>query len=46
VGAFAQFSRFFYNKHLGVGAKMKVFNAFVLLHFLYGNETWNMTHTK
>jgi hypothetical protein len=25
---------------------MKVFNAFVLPHFLYDSETWNMTDTQ
>ncbi len=46
VRAFTQIFRFFYNKHLRVGAKMKMFNAFFLPHFLYDSETWNMMHTQ
>jgi hypothetical protein len=43
LGAFAQFDRVWSNKHLKLNTKMQVFDMFVVPHFLYGNETWNLT---
>ncbi len=43
LGAFAQFSHVWGNCHLSVPTKVKVFNFFILLHFVYGNETWALT---
>ncbi len=42
-GAFAQFERVWGNKHLKLNKKMQVFDTFGVPHFLYGNETWNLT---
>jgi hypothetical protein len=39
LGAFAKFSHLWGNRHLGVSAKVQVFNTFVLPHFVYGAET-------
>ncbi|CAM6011713.1 unnamed protein product [Sphagnum balticum] len=30
----------------GAGAKVQVFNTFVVLHFVYGVETWNVTQSQ
>jgi hypothetical protein len=46
LGAFAQFSHLWGNRHLGVSAKVHVFNTFVLPHFVYGSETWNVTQSQ
>jgi hypothetical protein len=46
LGAFAQFERVWGNKHLKLNTKMQVFDTFVVPHFLYGNETWNLTQTQ
>jgi hypothetical protein len=40
LGAFAQFSHVWGNRHLSVPTKVKVFNSFIVLHFVYGSETW------
>jgi len=42
LGAFAQFSAVWQNRHLGLGAKVQVFNTFVVPHFVYGAKTWNV----
>jgi hypothetical protein len=34
------------NKHLGLEAKVQVFNTFVVPHFVYGVETWNVTQSQ
>ncbi len=39
LGAFAQLLAVWRNRHLGLGAKVQVFNTFVVLHFVYGVET-------
>jgi hypothetical protein len=39
LGAFAQLSAMWRNRHLGLGAKVQVFNTFVVPHFVYGAET-------
>jgi hypothetical protein len=46
LGAFAQLSVMWRNKHLGLGAKVQVFNTFVVPHFVYGAETWNVTQSQ
>jgi len=46
LGAFAQFSVVRRNRHLGLGAKVQVFNTFVVSHFVYGVETWNVTQSQ
>jgi len=46
LGAFAQFSAVWRNKHLGLGAKVQVFNTFVVPHFVYGAKTWNVTQSQ
>jgi hypothetical protein len=46
LGAFAQFSVVWRNKHLGLGAKVQVFNTFVVSHFVYGAETWNVMQSQ
>jgi hypothetical protein len=46
LGAFAQLSAVWRNKHLGLGAKVQVFNTFVVPHFVYGAETWNVTQSQ
>ena len=43
LGAFAQLSAVWRNRHLGLGAKVQVFNTFVVPHFVYGAEAWNVT---
>jgi hypothetical protein len=45
-GAFTQFERIWGNKHLKLSTKVQVFDTFVVLHFLYGSETWNLTQTQ
>ncbi len=37
LGAFAQFSHVCGNCHLLVETKVKVFNSFIVLHFVYGS---------
>jgi len=46
LGAFTQFERVWGNKHLKLNTKVQVFDTFVVLHFLYGSETWNLTQTQ
>jgi hypothetical protein len=46
LGAFAQFSAVWRNRHLGLGAKVQVFNTFVVPHFVYGAETWSVTQSQ
>jgi len=46
LGAFAQFSAVWQNRHLGLGAKVQVFNTFVVPHFVYGAETWNVMQSQ
>jgi hypothetical protein len=46
LGAFASFSQVWENKHLTLGAKVRVFNTFILPHFVYGCESWNSTQTQ
>jgi len=43
LGAFAQFSHVWGNRLLSVPTKVKVFNSFIVPHFVYGNETWALT---
>ncbi len=42
LGAFAQLEHVYGNKHLKLSTKMHVFDTFVVLHFMYGSETWNL----
>jgi hypothetical protein len=44
--AFTQFERVWGNKHLKLSTKMQMFDTFVVSHFLYGSETWNLTQTQ
>jgi hypothetical protein len=46
LGAFAQFEHVWGNKHLKLSTKMQVFDKFIVPHFLYGSETWNMMQTQ
>ncbi len=46
LGAFAQFSHLWGNQHLGVLTRVHVFNTFVLPHFVYRAETWNVTQSQ
>jgi hypothetical protein len=46
LSAFAQFSHLWGNRYLGVSIKMQVFNTFVLPHFVYGVETWNVMQSQ
>ncbi len=46
LGAFAWFERVWGNKHLKLSTKMQVFDTFVVPHFLYGSETWNLMQTQ
>jgi hypothetical protein len=46
LGAFAQFERVCDNKHLKLNTKMQVFDMFVVPHFQYRNETWNLMQTQ
>jgi hypothetical protein len=46
LGAFAKLSAMWQNRHLGLGAKVHVFNTFVVPHFVYGAETWNVTQSQ
>ncbi len=48
LGVFTQFKCIWGNKHFKLSTKVQVFDTFVVLHFLYGSETWNLmqTHKK
>ena len=46
LGAFAQFSHVWGNRHLSVPTKVKVFNSFIVPHFVYGSETWALTQAQ
>jgi hypothetical protein len=46
LGTFAQFSHVWGNCHLSVQTKVKVFSFFIVLHFIYGNETWFLTQPQ
>jgi hypothetical protein len=43
LGALAQFSHVWGNRHFLVQTKVKVFSYFIVPHFVYGNETWPLT---
>jgi hypothetical protein len=43
LGAFAQFSHVWGNRHLSVPTKVKVFNSFIVPHYVYDSETWALT---
>jgi hypothetical protein len=45
LGAFAQFECVWGNECLKLNTKVQVFDTFIVLHFLHGNETWNLTQT-
>ncbi len=46
LGAFAHFECIWGNKHLKLNTKMQMFDMFVVPHFLYGSETWNLMQTQ
>jgi len=46
LGAFAQFSHVWGNRHLSVQTKVKFFNFFIILHFVYDNEMWPLTRAR
>jgi hypothetical protein len=46
LSAFAQFSHVWGNHHLSMQTKVKVFSSFIVLHFVYGSETWPLTQDK
>jgi hypothetical protein len=46
LGVFASFDKIWASKKMQVQSKMRVYNTFVLPHFLYGCETWAPTKTQ
>jgi hypothetical protein len=46
LGMFASFDKIWASKKMRLQSKMRVYNTFVLPHFLYGCETWAPTKTQ
>jgi hypothetical protein len=46
LGVFASFDKIWASKKMRLQSKMRIYNTFVMPHFLYGCETWAPTKTQ